>query len=210
MYVSLSLPISLSNSPYFLSSKFYHVSSKNLVLIGSINNPLIDIFSLFACLILDWYFRQKFHLSQSWELGEEDIDVTNWTKKHKSHDYSYDILKMLHFQEYFFFFSFFHQKSKTPVVTTAEVSSDQSTNADSPEQPQAITMATQPKPSLSTVHVQQSFHGIRSSIPVLTHSASEVKFTSCFYCNFDFCQPLFPTSVCLFSLLLSIYFPGCY
>ncbi|RMX47577.1 hypothetical protein pdam_00019000 [Pocillopora damicornis] len=65
------------------------------------------------------------------------------------------------------------EKSKTPVVTTAEVSSDQSTNADSPEQPQAITMATQPKPSLSTVHVQQSFHGIRSSIPVLTHSASE-------------------------------------
>ena len=97
---------------------------------------------------------------------------------------------MLHFQEYFFFLFFFHQKSKTPVVTTAEVSSDQSTNADSPEQPQAITMATQPKPSLSTVHVQQSFHGIRSSIPVLTHSASEVKFASCFYCNFDFCQPL--------------------
>lgn len=90
----------------------------------------------------------------------------------------------------FFSLSFFHQKSKTPVVTTAEVSSDQSTNADSPEQPQAITMATQPKPSLSTVHVQQSFHGIRSSIPVLTHSASEVKFASCFYCNFDFCQPL--------------------
>ena len=107
---------------------------------------------------------------------------------------------MLHFQEYFFFFFFFHQKSKTPVVTTAEVSSDQSTNADSPEQPQAITMATQPKPSLSTVHVQQSFHGIRSSIPVLTHSASEVKFASCFYCNFD--VNLYPTSVCLFSLLL--------
>ena len=71
---------------------------------------------------------------------------------------------------------FSDQKSKTPIVTTAEVSSDESTKAESPEQPQAITMATQPKASLSTVHVQQSFHGIRSSIPVLTHSASEVRF----------------------------------
>lgn len=71
---------------------------------------------------------------------------------------------------------FSHQKSKTPVVTTAEVSSDESTKAESPEQPQAVTMATQPKASLSTVHVQQSFHGIRSSIPVLTHSASEVRY----------------------------------
>ena len=68
-----------------------------------------------------------------------------------------------------------YQKSKTPVVTTAEVSSDESTKAESPEQPQAVTMTTQPKASLSTVHVQQSFHGIRSSIPVLTHSVSEVK-----------------------------------
>ena len=43
------------------------------------------------------------------------------------------------------------QKSKTPVVTTAEVSSDESTKAESPEQPQAVTMTTQPKASLSTV-----------------------------------------------------------
>ena len=35
-------------------------------------------------------------------------------------------------------------------------------------------MTTQPKASLSTVHVQQSFHGIRTSIPVLTNSTSEV------------------------------------
>ena len=105
----------------------------------------------------------------------------------------------------FFSLSFFHQKSKTPVVTTAEVSSDQSTNADSPEQPQAITMATQPKPSLSTVHVQQSFHGIRSSIPVLTHSASEVKFASCFYCNFDFCQPLSYISMLIFPAVIHIF-----
>ena len=105
----------------------------------------------------------------------------------------------------FFSLSFFHQKSKTPVVTTAEVSSDQSTNADSPEQPQAITMATQPKPSLSTVHVQQSFHGIRSSIPVLTHSASEVKFTSCFYCNFDFCQPLSYISMLILPAVIHIF-----
>lgn len=72
----------------------------------------------------------------------------------------------------------FSQKSKTPVVTTAEVSSDESTKADSPEQPQAVTMATQPKASLSTVHVQQSFHSTRTSIPVLTHSVSEVKLMS--------------------------------
>lgn len=65
------------------------------------------------------------------------------------------------------------EKSKNPVVTTAEVSSDESTKAESPEQPQAVTMATQPKASLSTVHVQQSFHSMRTSIPVLTHSASE-------------------------------------
>lgn len=65
------------------------------------------------------------------------------------------------------------EKSKTPVVTTAEVSSEESTKAESPEQPQAVTMMNQPKASLSTVHVQQSFHGIRQSIPVLTHSASE-------------------------------------
>lgn len=64
-------------------------------------------------------------------------------------------------------------KSKSPVVTTAEVSSEESTKAESPEQPQAITMTTQPKASLSTVHVQQSFHGIRTSIPVLTNSTSE-------------------------------------
>lgn len=70
---------------------------------------------------------------------------------------------------------FWSQKSKTPVVTTAEVSSEESTKAESPEQPQAVTMMNQPKASLSTVHVQQSFHGIRQSIPVLTHSASEVK-----------------------------------
>ena len=86
---------------------------------------------------------------------------------------------MLYTTSVFFlaFCSLFHipdQKSKTAVVTTAEVSSDESTKAESPEQPQAITMATQPKASLSTVHVQQSFHGIRSSIPVLTHTASEV------------------------------------
>ena len=78
-------------------------------------------------------------------------------------------------------FQFFYQKSKTPVVTTAEVSRDESTKAESPEQPQAVTMTTQAKASLSTVHVQQSFHGIRTSIPVLTHSVSEVK------CFGDYC-----------------------
>ena len=69
---------------------------------------------------------------------------------------------------------FIFQNSKSPVVTTAEVSSEESTKAESPEQPQAITMTTQAKASLSTVHVQQSFHGICTSIPVLTHSTSEV------------------------------------
>lgn len=65
------------------------------------------------------------------------------------------------------------ENSKSPVVTTAEVSSEESTKAESPEQPQAITMTTQAKASLSTVHVQQSFHGICTSIPVLTNSTSE-------------------------------------
>lgn len=51
--VPLSSNISFSNSPYFLPSKFYHVSSENLVLIGSINYPLIDIFYFLIICLLD-------------------------------------------------------------------------------------------------------------------------------------------------------------
>ena len=102
--------------------------------------------------------------------GIFDVSFWQWSLNNL-HVLSFELLN-LHLAFIIFYFS--DQKSKTPVVTTAEVSSDESTKAESPEQPQAITMATQPKASLSTVHVQQSFHGIRTSIPVLTHSASEV------------------------------------
>ena len=68
------------------------------------------------------------------------------------------------------------QKSP-PVVTTAEVSSEQTTQAESPEQPQAVTMAAASSGnSLSTVHVQTSpSYNSCSSIPVLARAMSEVR-----------------------------------
>lgn len=73
--------------------------------------------------------------------------------------------------------SFFSKKPSIPVVTTAEVSSQEMVISDSPKQPRAGHMTVSlPAAPLSTVHVQlpiSASHG-RTSIPVITHSLSEV------------------------------------